>query len=140
MHVGQQARRAFGLAYQTLIGNDTDGTDYGFKLHLVYGASVSPSEKAYATVNDSPEAITLSWEFTTNPVEIPASVGDFKPSSSIVIDTTELEGGKENTKLKTLLNIIYGTDPVEGTNGEEGTEGTTARLPLPGEVYELFEV
>lgn len=142
VHVGQQARKTFGLAYQTLVGNDTDGTDYGFKLHLVYGASVSPSEKAYATVNDSPEAITLSWEFTTNPVEIPTKVGDFRPSSSLIIDTTELEGGKKNPKLLQLLDIIYGTDAVAGDEDEgiTASEGTTARLPLPGEVYDLFGV
>ena len=126
VHIGQQARKSFGLSYQSIIGNDTDGEDKGYKLHLIYGGSVSPSEKAYATINDSPEAITFSWEFTTTPVDIPASVGNFKPTSSITIDTTELEDEKENVHLKALEEILYGTasDP--------------ARLPLPQEVFTIF--
>lgn len=126
VHIAQQPRKSFGLSYQTLVGNDTDGEDYGYKLHLIYGGSVSPSEKAYATVNDSPEAITFSWEFTTTPVEIPASVGNYKPSSSITIDTTELENGKENANLKALEAILY------------GTENSDARMPLPQEVFTIF--
>lgn len=110
VHVGQQARRAFGLCYRTNVGNDIELSDHGYKLHLVYGATVSPSERAYATINDSPEAITFSWEFTTTPIEIPSSVGDFKPTAILTIDTTELEGGKENTKLVELETILYGSD------------------------------
>lgn len=126
VHIGQQSRKPFGLSYQNIVGNDTEGEDFGYKIHLVYGGTVSPSEKAYATVNDSPEAITFSWEFTTTPVEIPKTIGDFKPSATLIIDTTELEGGKENTKLKALEDIIYGTASED------------ARLPLPEEVYQIF--
>lgn len=126
--VSQQSRRAFGMSYKTLIGNDTEGDDHGYNLHLIYGATVSPSERAFATVNDSPEAITFSWEFSTTPVDIPSSIGDFKPTSLITINTTELEGGKNNAQLKELEDILY------------GTAETNARLPLPSEVYRLFNV
>ena len=110
VHIGQQARKSFGLTYQTLVGNDTVGDAFGYKLHLVYGASVSPSERAYATVNDSPEAATFSWEFSTNPVEIPSYVGDHKPTAILTIDTTELTGGKNNTYLKAVESALYGED------------------------------
>lgn len=110
VRIGQQARKSFGLSYRTLVGNDTDGDDFGYKVHLIYGASVSPSEKAYATVNDSPEAITFSWEFTTTPVDIPKTLGDFRPTSCITIDTTKLEGGKSNPKLIALEKLLYGND------------------------------
>lgn len=113
VHVGQQARRAFGMSYRTVVGNDTALTDFGYKLHLVYGATVSPSERAYATINDSPEAITFSWEFTTTPIEIPSSVGDFKPTAILTIDTTELEGGKNNDALVALEKMLYGDDSTE---------------------------
>ena len=85
--IGQQARTMFGLCYRTTVGNDTDGTDHGYKLHLIYGATASPSEKAYETINDSPEAITFSWEITTTPV----SVTGFKPTASITIDSTKAD-------------------------------------------------
>ena len=110
VHVGQQARRAFGMSYRTVVGNDTALTDFGYKLHLVYGATVSPSERAYATINDSPEAITFSWEFTTTPIEIPAEVGDFKPTAILTVDTTELEDGKNNEALQSLEKMLYGDD------------------------------
>ena len=111
VHIGQQTRTGFGLAYKTIIGNDTVGDEKGYKLHLIYGASVSPSERAYATVNDSPEAITFSWAFTTNPVDIDKTIvgGNFKPTSCITIDTTELAGGKDDPKLAILEGILYGT-------------------------------
>ena len=111
VHVGQQNRKSFGLAYKTVVGNDTEGEAHGYKLHLIYGASVSPSERAYATINDSPEAITFSWEFTTTPVAIDSTIvgASFKKTSILTIDTTELTGGKDNTKLATLEGILYGT-------------------------------
>lgn len=111
VHIGQQPRKGFGLAYKTVVGNDTAGEAYGYKLHLIYGASVSPSERAYATINDSPEAITFSWEFKTNPidVDVPTSVGSFKKTSCLTIDTTELTNGKDNANLATLEGILYGT-------------------------------
>ena len=111
VHIGQQNRKSFGLAYKTVVGNDTEGEAHGYKLHLIYGASVSPSERAYATINDSPEAITFSWEFTTTPVSIDSTIvgTSFKKTSILTIDTTELTGGKDNTKLATLEGILYGT-------------------------------
>ena len=111
VYVGQQTRKSFGLAYKTVVGNDTEGEAHGYKLHLIYGASVSPSERAYATINDSPEAITFSWEFQTTPVSIDSSVvgASFKKTSVLTIDTTELTNGKDNAKLATLEGILYGT-------------------------------
>ena len=129
VHVGQQTRKSFGLAYKTVVGNDTEGEAHGYKLHLIYGASVSPSERAYATINDSPEAITFSWEFNTTPVDVPAvGTEKFKKTSCLTIDTTELEGGKDNAKLKELEAIIYGSD----------SPSANSRLPLPSEVYTIF--
>ena len=121
--IGQQKRKIFGLCYRTAIGNDVDGSDYGYKLHLVYGCLASPSEKAYATINDSPEAITFSWEVSTTPV----SVTGFKPTSQITIDSTKVD----KLKLTALEDILYGKD------GDEGA-ATEPRLPLPDEVATLF--
>lgn len=118
-YIGQQNRKSFGLCYKTLLGNDTDGQDHGYKLHIIYGAMASPSEKAYATVNDSPEAITFSWEVTTTPV----NVTGFEPTATIVIDSTKCDP----TKLQDLEDILYGSD----TGGSGGTE---PRLPLPDEI------
>ena len=112
--IGQQPRKPFGLSYRTTLGNDTESNDYGYKLHLIYGAMASPSEKSYSTINDSPEAITFSWELTTTPV----SVAGFKPTSCLTIDSTKVD----EAKLKQLEDILYGTKEQE------------ARLPLPDEV------
>lgn len=117
--IGQQSRKTFGLSVKTTLGNDTEGNDFGYKLHIVYGALASPSEKGYATINDSPEAITFSWEVTTTPV----SVAGFKPTASITIDSTKAD----KTKLKALEDILYG-----------GTE-TEPRLPLPDEIAGLMK-
>ena len=119
--IGQQDRSTFGMCYRTTIGNDVAGNDYGYKLHLIYGAKASPSEKAYNTINDSPEAITFSWELTTTPV----TVNGFKPTASITIDSTKADP----TKLAALEDILYGKD------GEPGSE---ARLPLPDEIKTLM--
>lgn len=105
--IGQQSRKAFGLCYRTTIGNDVDGNEHGYKLHLVYGARASVSEKAYATINDSPEAITFSWEFTTTPV----AVDGFKPTSIVTIDSTKVDAGK----LAALEAKLYGTESEEAT-------------------------
>lgn len=123
---GQQARKTFGLCYRTKIGNDLKGNDYGYKLHLIYGALAAPSEKGYQTINDSPEAITFSWELTTTPVDVP----NFKPTASLVIDSTKVAA----EKLAALETILYGT-AAEG----EGTTAVEARLPLPAEVIELLK-
>lgn len=116
--IGQQSRKSFGLSYRTLVGNDVDGQDHGYKLHLVYGCYAAPSAKAYATVNDSPDALAFSWAITTNPV----SVNGLKPTSIITIDSSKV--GAAN--LTTLMNALY------------GTAGTSPRLPLPDEVVTIF--
>lgn len=116
--VGQQARQTFGMSYVTQKGNDTDGAEHGYKIHLIYGMLAAPSEKAYATVNDSPEAITLSWEFSTTPVDVPG----MKPTACITIDSTKVK----SDKLKALEDILYGSSSEE------------ARLPLPTEIATLL--
>lgn len=121
--LGQQKRKTFGLCYRTSLGNDVDGNDYGYKLHLVYGCLAAPSEKAYATINDSPEAITFSWEVSTTPV----NVAGFKPTSQITIDSTKAD----QTKLTALEDILYGKDG-------DTTEGAGPRLPLPDEIKTLM--
>ena len=133
VHVGQQNRRPFGLAYRTIVGNDTDMNDHGYKLHLVYGATVSPSERAYATVNDSPEAITFSWEFTTTPVEVPDAIGSFKPTAIVTIDTTELEDGVNNTHLAAIEKMLYGDDSTvwyEEASDVTGSNWSTKKADL----------
>lgn len=119
--IGQQKRSTFGLCYKTTIGNDTDGNDHGYKLHIIYGALAAPSEKAYASINDSPEAITFSWEVTTTPVNVTGA----KPTASLVIDSTKADP----SKLAALEDILYGKD------GEPGNE---PRLPLPDEIKTLM--
>lgn len=125
--IGQQSRVPFGFCYRTLLGNDTASeSDDGYKLHLIYGATAAPSERAYTTVNDSPEAATLSWECDTTPV----NVTGHKPTASIVIDSTKVDPGK----LKTLEDMLYGTDAGVG-----GTPAATEpKLPLPDEVIAIF--
>lgn len=118
--LGQQKRTTFGLSYQTKIGNDVD-SDLGYKIHLIYGCLAAPSEKAYATVNDSPEAITFSWEVSTTPVEVEG----FKPTATLVIDSTKVDADA----LTRLEAALYGTD---------GAQGSTARLPLPDEVLSII--
>lgn len=116
--IGQQARKTFGMSYKTVIGNDVEGNDLGYKIHIIYGALASPSEKAYATINDSPEAITFSWEVTTTPV----NVEGYRPTASVVIDSTKADAAK----LAALEAILYGSESEE------------ARLPLPNEIAELM--
>ena len=119
--IGQQTRKTFGLCYKTTIGNDVDGNGYGYKLHIIYGALASPSEKAYATINDSPEASTFSWEITTTPVNVTGA----KPTASLVIDSTKADP----TKLAALEDILYGKD---------GDGSAEPRLPLPDEIKTLM--
>ena len=161
--IGQQTRKTFGMAYKTLIGNDVDNNNHGYLLHAIYGAMASPSEKAYATVNDSPEAITFSWEVSTTPV----NVTGYKPTASMTIDSRTADP----VKLQALENIIYGTDPTVTTSepadwstnwknyykkvGEEFQQltdvsaptwaaatyyegGNSPRLPLPDEIMTLM--
>lgn len=117
--IGQQPRKTFGMAYKTVLGNDVKNENYGYKLHLIYGAVAAPSEKAYNTINDSPEAITFSWELTTTPV----SVNGFKPTASLTIDSTKADP----TKLTALEGILFGSETIE------------ARLPLPDEIATLMQ-
>lgn len=117
--IGQQTRKTFGFSYRTLIGNDTDGQNHGYKIHLVYGATASPSEKAYATVNDSPEAVTFSWEITTTPV----NVTGMKPTACITIDSTKADA----ECLAALEAKLYGSEP-----------SGTPTLPLPDEVKTIM--
>lgn len=119
--LGQQPRKAFGFCYRTVLGNDTEENAYGYKLHLVYNAKASVSERAYATINESPEPITFSWEFTTTAVE----VAGFKPTSIVTIDSTKVDADK----LAALEAILYGSDSAE--NGDP-------RLPLPSEIITIL--
>lgn len=116
--IGQQPRETFGLCYKTLIGNDTENNKHGYKLHIIYGALATPSEKAYASVNDNPEAITFSWEVTTTPV----NVEGFEPTATITIDSTKAD----SVKLKALEEILYGSNSAD------------PRLPLPDEIATLM--
>ena len=117
--IGQQDRKAFGICYRTVVGNDVKGNEHGYKLHLVYGAKAKPSEKAYATVNDSPEAVTFSWEVTTTPV----NVAGFKPTASVTIDSTKIQPDK----LKAIEDKLYGTTSEEPT------------LLLPDEIAQIVK-
>lgn len=162
VYVGQQTRVPFGFTYRTLVGNDAQGQDHGYKIHMIYGCTAAPSEKAYTTINDSPEAITFSWEVTTTPVNVSGQ----KPTATLVVDSTKCDP----TKLTALEAILYGSDPTlltdepdDWTNGyanyfelKDGVytplasaptfeasrfykNGTAGRLPLPDEVYELMK-
>lgn len=162
--IGQQKRQAFGLSYCTVLGNDTDNNSYGYKLHMIYGALAAPSEKAYASINDSPEAITFSWELTTTPVQVS---DDFEPTANITVDSTKVD----KAKLAILEAILYGTDEFSNTkkysenavvmhenklyqvktgameaagewNAESWTEVSEAagpRLPLPDEIVKIMK-
>lgn len=116
--IGQQTRTPFGLSYQTQIGNDSEGESHGYKIHLIYGALAAPSEKAYATINDSPEAITFSWEVSTTPVEVEG----FKPTASLTIDSTKVDAAK----LSKIEDLLYGTAEAE------------AQLPLPAQIIQIL--
>jgi hypothetical protein len=116
--VGQQGRKMFGLSYRSRVGNDIDGTEFGYKLHLVYGCQAAPSEKAYATINDSPEAIAFSWDVTTTPVPVTG----YKPTSLIVVDSTVVTPAH----LQSLEDLLY------------GVAATPAALPTPDAIITLF--
>lgn len=128
-YVGQQNRVPFGLVYRTKIGNDNDGVDHGFKLHFVYGATVTPSEKAYETINDSPEALTFSWEFTT----IPVNVTGMNPTSYVVVNCPK-EGSPDYTSghFAELLDYVYGKD------GESSTADKNPTLPTPDQIRNIL--
>lgn len=125
--IGQQNRKTFGLCYRTTLGNDVKGNEYGYKLHLIYGAKAAPSEKAYSTINDSPEAITFSYEVTTTPV----NVTGFKPTASLIVNSTKVK--PEN--LQKLEDVLYGRDSAT----ESGAD-LEPRLPLPDEVISIIKI
>lgn len=127
--VTQQTRKPFGMTYRETIGNDSDAEAYGYKIHLVYGAKVSPSERTHTTINDSPEAETMSWEFTTTPIEI----AGMKPSAHIIIESTKFVTEEAKTKLATFEKLLYGT-AKEGETAE-----VEAALPTPAQLVELFK-
>lgn len=118
LFIGQQRRKSFGLSYRTLVGNDIDATDFGYKLHLIYGALAAPTEKAYTTVNDSPEALTFSWEVTTTPVAVPG----YKPAAQLTIDSTKVLPAK----MSLIEDLLYGSGAEEPA------------LPLPGEIISIL--
>lgn len=120
VYAGQQVRKGFGFSYRTVLGNDEKGENYGYKLHIVYGAAASPSEKSYATINDSPDAVTFSWEVKTTPIS--TGIDSLKPTAILTIDSTKADA----TKLVALEAILYGSEESE------------PRLPLPSEVIELM--
>lgn len=119
--VGQQSRKPFGLCYRTILGNDVKKEDYAYKLHLIYGCTATPSEKSYQTTNDSPEAITFSWEINT----VPVNVTGHQPTATLVVDSSKFTGDKK-AYLDALEDVLY------------GTSNTTARLPLPDEVLSIL--
>ena len=125
--IGQQPRATFGLCYRTVIGNDTDGEAHGYKLHLIYGCKAAPSEKAYATINDSPEAITFSWELST----VPVPVTNHKPTATLELDSTKLG----STKMKAIEDVLYGRDD----DAEHNVTALEGRLPLPDEVKSILD-
>lgn len=122
MMIGQQTRRTFALCYQTVIGNDVAGNDYAYKIHILYGCTASPSERAYQTINDSPEAIEFSWELTTTPV----AVEGYKPTSIVTIDSSDFKDEGAKAKLQALEDKLYGTEDSEPA------------LPLPDEIKQIL--
>lgn len=136
--IGQQDRKMFGLCYRSLIGNDVKDTNFGYKIHIIYGAKASPSEMSHNTVNESPEAGTMSWELTTTPVQVEG----YKPTATFVIDSTKTKA----EKLAAIEAILYGTDGVaEVTDPDTGNvitpavEAVAPRLPLPAELIQLLK-
>ena len=127
--IGQQSRKTFGLCYRTKLGNDVQGQDYAYKIHLIYGALAAPSERSYQTVNESPEAITFSWTITTTPVEVTG----YKKTACLTIDTSKIT---DETKLNAILDLLYGTDPAE--DAEETDQGTVPQLPMPDKIIEIL--
>ena len=131
LEVSQQVRKSFGLAYKTILGNDIDDNDYSYKLHLFYNLTAAPSERSYATVNESPEAITFSWTLTSTPINMPNGL---KASALLTIDASKFTTEQELKNLHDLEDILYGKD----ADATAGTEATVARLPLPAEVLQVL--
>lgn len=133
--IGQQNREKFGFCYRTKLGNDTEGQDLGYQIHIIYGAQASPSERNRSTVNENPELMTLSWEVTTTPVPVPG----FRPTSHLILDSTILSA----EDMKKIEDILYGTDDETMPPAEEGgdpivIDGADPRLPMPKEIIDLL--
>lgn len=133
VYAGQQNRKAFGIAYKTLLGNDVIGTEYGYKLHIIYNALAAPSEKAYSTVNDSPEAMTLSWEFKTTPVD--SGIANVKVLSSVTVDSSKFTTETQKGCLAELEKALFGYDG----EGESHTGSFDPFLPTPSEIVSLLD-
>lgn len=133
LKIGQQPRKTFGLCYRTLKGNDTKGTELGYKLHLIYGCTAAPSQKGYNTVNDSPEAITFSWDVNTVPVDVKG----FKPTATFEIDSAlGATGAATKEAFDALLAILYGTDG--NPTAQPPVEATVPKMPLPDAIIAMF--
>lgn len=136
MKIGQQTRKSFGLVYTTVKGDGVDFNDAGDLIHIIYNATASPSERAYKSINESPEAVTFSWEFTTTPIDMPSVTSNnvttsYKKSSIITVDTTKFTTTEDLTKLNLLKSMIYGS-------GDGTTAGTLPTLPTPAQVYGIL--
>lgn len=131
VYIGQQKRKTFGLCYRTTIGNDIDGDAYGYKLHLIYGATAAPSERQYSTMNDSPEAMTMSWELST----IPVNVSGHQPTACLTIDSTKFTTEEQKGHLKDLEDALYGTNPDPDVSVDTGSDPW---LPLPNDVFAIL--
>lgn len=131
--IGQQTRKSFGLCYRTVVGNDDKGEDYGYKLHIIYNCKASPSQRQYQTINDSPDAISFSWEITTIPVAVTIDGTEYKPTSTLVLDSHKVG----SNGMKAVEKLLYGTD---GTNsGGSTTAGTDPKLPSPSEIIDAIK-
>lgn len=141
MVIGQQGRKTFGLAYITTVGNDSVGNDYGEKIHVVYGATASPSERAYATINDSPEAITFSWEFSTVPVEVDitdAGGNQLKKTSVITVNSADFTEQAAKAKYDTLKARLFGQDAQEASDGQAAKEDIAPTLLTPKQIHDIL--
>lgn len=138
--IGQQVRKPFCFSYRTLVGNDTQGTDLGYEIHIVYNATVSPSSRSNASVNESPEPLELSYDFTTNPINVAVEGTNYRPVSHIIIASPSLIPASARTEYTTNFNKfedwIYGKDPTTGTSADPGL---VSRVLLPNQIYTLFQ-
>lgn len=133
--LGQQERKTFALAYKTTVGNDVDGNDHGYKIHLLYGCKASPSERAYSTINDSPEAITFSWELTTTPVTVgKINSIEYKPTANVIIDSTKFTSTESKAKLAEIEDALFGKDADTQTSAA----ATTPHILFPSEIYTIL--
>jgi len=138
IYIGQQNRKPFGFVFRTAIGNDTEGIDHGYEITIVYGCRAQPSSRNHSTINESPEAATLSWEARATPVELPSTEygTNLNRSATIKVRSTDFTGTEQKAKLKAFEDFIYGTD--DSTEGDTPVQGTEAQFPTPKQVYDLL--